>query len=196
MGGAQAVSHSDDGTGAVGLRRESLEHAAFASSRINLKRAELRLPDPGFLQFGQFLQGSAPDDDKGWLCGREIVCGIEHLCAVAGNGMGEGFIQIEATAALQFLDENGNKLEGIDAVEGETIEFVVVNTAGSDHNFWIGTPDELQVMGGETDTGIETWQNGEQTLTWTVPAAGGPLQFACTVPGHYSLMNGDIVISS
>ncbi len=103
-------------------------------------------------------------------------------------------IKIEATAALQFLDENGNKLERIDAVEGETIEFVVVNTAGSDHNFYIGAPEDLQVMGGETDTGIATWQSGEQTLTWTVPAPGEALQFACTVPGHYSLMNGDIVI--
>ncbi len=77
---------------------------------------------------------------------------------------------------------------------GETIQFEVDNMAGFDHNFWIGTPDQLQVPNGTTDVGIPTWQSGVQTVTWT--AGGEGLQFACTVPGHYTTMHGDIVVSS
>ena len=50
---------------------------------------------------------------------------------------------------------------------------------------------------GETDLGIPAWTEGVQTYTWTVPESGAEgLQFACTVPGHYTPMHGDIVISS
>jgi uncharacterized cupredoxin-like copper-binding protein/mono/diheme cytochrome c family protein len=103
-------------------------------------------------------------------------------------------IRLDANAALQFTDESGSVVSQIDAVAGETIEFVIDNTAGFDHNFWIGTPDVLSVPNAETDVGIPTWQSGEQTLTWTVPDEAGTLEFACTVPGHYTTMHGDIVI--
>ncbi len=80
---------------------------------------------------------------------------------------------------------------------GETIEFIVDNTAGFDHNFFIGEAAALQVPFGETEAGIPTWQSGEQSYIWTVPESGAEgLQFACTVPGHYTPMHGDIVISS
>ncbi len=106
-------------------------------------------------------------------------------------------IKMLANAALQFTDEDGAVLSSIDAIPGETIEFQIDNTAGFDHNFYIGTPEELQVPFGETEEGIPTWQSGVETYTWTVPEAGAEgLQFACTVPGHYTLMSGDIVISS
>ena len=55
-------------------------------------------------------------------------------------------------------------------VAGETIEFVVDNTAGFDHNFYIGPADVLQTSFAETEVGIPTWQSGVQELTWTVPA--------------------------
>ncbi len=104
---------------------------------------------------------------------------------------------LTATAALQFLGEDGAPLKLLDAVPGETIEFVIDNEAGFDHNFWIGPTDEVSVPNNETDNGIPTWQSGEQTLTWTVPEAGTEgLQFGCTIPGHYAAgMHGDIVIS-
>jgi hypothetical protein len=106
-------------------------------------------------------------------------------------------IKMAANAALQFVDESGAPITQIDAIPGETIEFLIDNTAGFDHNFYIGTAEELQVPFGETDEGIPTWQTGVETYTWTVPEAGAQgLQFACTVPGHYALMNGDIVITS
>ena len=103
-------------------------------------------------------------------------------------------VRLEATSSLQFTDESGAVVSQIAVVPGETIEFVVNNSAGFDHNFWIGTPDVLSVPNAETDVGIPTWQSGEQTVTWTVPDDGGALQFACTVPGHYTTMHGDIVI--
>ena len=106
-------------------------------------------------------------------------------------------IRVTANAALQFLDEDGAQLSQIQAVPGETIEFIIDNTAGFEHNFYIGTPEELQVPYGETDVGIATWRSGEQTYTWTVPESGAEgLQFACTVPGHYQPMHGDIVITA
>ncbi len=103
-------------------------------------------------------------------------------------------VRLEATSSLQFTDESGAVVSQIAVVPGETIEFVVNNSAGFDHNFWIGTPDVLSVPNAETDVGIPTWQSGEQTVTWTVPEDGGALQFACTVPGHYTTMHADIVI--
>jgi hypothetical protein len=106
-------------------------------------------------------------------------------------------INLQANAALQFTDETGAQVTQIQAVPGETIEFVVDNTAGFDHNFYIGPAEDLQVPFAETEDGIATWASGVQTYTWTVPESGTEgLQFACTVPGHYTPMHGDIVISS
>ena len=103
-------------------------------------------------------------------------------------------VHLQATSSLQFTDENGTVVTEFAAAPGETIEFVVDNVAGFGHNFWIGTPDELAVGNAETDTGIPTWESGEQSVMWTVPSDGGPLQFACTVPGHYATMHANIVI--
>ena len=101
---------------------------------------------------------------------------------------------ISATAGLQFQDENGAQITQIDVVAGETIEFVVDNTAGFDHNFYIGPEDVVSASSAQTDLGIPTWPSGVQSVTWTVESSDQPLQFACTVPGHYAPMHGDIVI--
>jgi mono/diheme cytochrome c family protein len=106
-------------------------------------------------------------------------------------------IKLQATADLKFVDEAGNHVTELQVAPGEVIQFEVDNVAGFDHDFWIGTPEELQVPNGTTDVGIPIWQSGVQTVTWTAPDAADPagLQFACTVPGHYTTMHGDIVIS-
>jgi mono/diheme cytochrome c family protein len=101
-------------------------------------------------------------------------------------------IKLQATADLHFRDEAGNVVSQIDAIEGESVQFEIDNTAGFDHNFYIGSADQLGVPNGTTETGIPTWQSGVQTVTWTATADG--LQFACTVPGHASTMHGSIVI--
>lgn len=104
-------------------------------------------------------------------------------------------IKMDATATLQFTDENGAPVSELDLVEGQTVEFVIDNTAGFDHNFYIGPEALLSTPSTRTDVGIPDWPSGEQTLTWTVEAGETPLQFACTLPGHYTTMHGDIVIS-
>jgi uncharacterized cupredoxin-like copper-binding protein/mono/diheme cytochrome c family protein len=106
-------------------------------------------------------------------------------------------IELVATASLQFTDTSGAQVTQIEVMPGETVEFVVDNTANFDHNFWIGDPAVLQGAFAETDVGVPAWQSGVQTITWTVPESGAEgLQFACTVPGHYTSMHGDIVISA
>ncbi len=125
--------------------------------------------------------------------------GTDVSAPAAGVGTPEAprIVNLTATAALQFLGEDGAPLKSLEAAPGETIEFVVDNEAGFDHNFWIGPADEVSVPSAQTDNGIPTWQSGDQTLTWTVPEAGTEgLQFGCTIPGHYAAgMHGDIVIS-
>jgi mono/diheme cytochrome c family protein/uncharacterized cupredoxin-like copper-binding protein len=101
-------------------------------------------------------------------------------------------IRLQATADLRFKDEAGNVVSEIAVTDGETVQFEVENVAGFEHNFWIGTPDELSVPNATTDVGIPSWTSGVQTVTWT--AGGEGLQFACTVPGHYSTMNGALVV--
>ena len=118
-----------------------------------------------------------------------------ETAAAGGTADAPRQVNLLANAALQFTDENGMIVNAIPVTPGETIEFVVDNTAGFDHNFYIGTAEELQGSFAETDVGIPTWQSGVQTVTWTVPEEGAEvLQFACTVPGHYTPMHGNFQI--
>jgi hypothetical protein len=118
--------------------------------------------------------------------------GVTPEPIAGGSAESPRVVRLEATASIQYVDEAGNKITQLDVVEGETIQFEVENAAGFDHNFFIGTPEQLQVPNGTTDAGIPTWQSGVQTVTWT--ATGEGLQFACTVPGHYSTMSANIVV--
>ena len=67
----------------------------------------------------------------------------EGDAAAGGTADSPRVVNISANAALQFLDEDGTLLNSIGVTPGETIEFVIDNTAGFDHNFWIGTAEEL-----------------------------------------------------
>lgn len=99
-------------------------------------------------------------------------------------------IELNAEAALAFTDPDGQKVTDIPVTPGETIVFQVDNTAGFEHNFYIGTDEQLSVAGATTDTGIANWTSGVQELTWVVPDDITGLKFGCTVAGHYALMNG------
>jgi uncharacterized cupredoxin-like copper-binding protein len=105
-------------------------------------------------------------------------------------------IELVATGALQFTDPAGTQVRDIPVTPGETITFRVDNTAGFDHNFYIGTDEQLIVPAGTTDVGIATWQTGVQELTWVVPADITGLKFGCTVPGHYALMQGTFSVAA
>jgi mono/diheme cytochrome c family protein/uncharacterized cupredoxin-like copper-binding protein len=103
-------------------------------------------------------------------------------------------IQVIATAVLTFTDEDGVTLSDIPVVAGETVTFEVTNEAGFDHNFYLGPEEAVMGPGATTDFGIPTWTEGTQTLTVTAQDGTVPIQFACTVPGHYGPMHGDIVV--
>jgi uncharacterized cupredoxin-like copper-binding protein len=104
-------------------------------------------------------------------------------------------IPLEANAALQFTDAAGTVVSDIPVVAGEVVRFEVDNVAQFSHNFRIGTDDELAVPNAAGQAGIPDWTEGVQTLEWTVPDSGD-LKFACTVPGHYALMQGTFTIQS
>jgi hypothetical protein len=105
-------------------------------------------------------------------------------------------IDLLANGALQFTDPAGTQVRDIPVTPGETITFRIDNTAGFDHNFYIGTDDQLIVPAGTTEVGIPTWQTGVQELTWVVPADISGLKFGCTVPGHYALMQGTFSVAA
>ena len=180
---------------------EGDEEAAGPESVVRLARPQLRAGSRGHARAG-LLEGARRaaaghrwrhgyDDRPRGGYGNHRA---DHRC---GTPDAPRQINLQANAALQFTDETGTPVAQIQALPGETIEFVIDNTAGFDHNFYIGDADALQVPFGETENGIATWASGVQTYTWTVPESGTEgLQFACTVPGHYQPMHGDIVITS
>jgi uncharacterized cupredoxin-like copper-binding protein len=105
-------------------------------------------------------------------------------------------IDIIATGALQFTTPSGEQIRDIPVTPGETVIFRVDNQAGFDHNFYIGTDEQLITPSATTETGIPPWQTGVQELTWVVPADITGLKFGCTVPGHYTLMQGTFSVAA
>ena len=98
-------------------------------------------------------------------------------------------IQLELTSSLQ-IQQDGEQVVELEVEEGETIRFVLDNTAGFSHDFFIGPPDALS--SGTTDglPGVEVWDSGVQEFEYVVTADTAQLEFACTVPGHYQTMHG------
>ena len=123
----------------------------------------------------------------------------EGTAAPAGSETPSGearVIDLVANAALQFTTPDGTHVTDIPVTPGETILFRIDNTAGFDHNFYIGTDAELNVPSTTTGTGIPVWQSGVQELTWVVPDDISGLMFGCTVPGHYSVMHGTFSVGA
>lgn len=104
-------------------------------------------------------------------------------------------IEIETTAALQFTDDRGDPLEEIAVTPGEDVLFRLLNRAGFEHSFYIGSAEELEVPMGTTDTGVGPWTTGVQELVWAVPDDVSGLMFGCTVPGHFLAHHGVFVVA-
>jgi uncharacterized cupredoxin-like copper-binding protein len=104
-------------------------------------------------------------------------------------------IDLQADGALRFTDATGQQIQDIPVTPGETVTFRVTNTAGFAHNFYIGEDSELMTPAGTTDTGIPDWSTGVEELEWVVPDDISSLKFGCTVPGHYTLMQGVFSVS-
>lgn len=103
-------------------------------------------------------------------------------------------IELEMSGALQIL-RDGQQVTDIPVTVGETILFRVTNTAGYDHNFYIGPDDRLAANDVAGLPGIPTYMEGTEEFEWVVPEDATSLKFGCTVPGHYQLMNGTFSIA-
>jgi mono/diheme cytochrome c family protein len=107
-------------------------------------------------------------------------------------------IEIEGTGSLSWIDPSTDApLSSITLVAGETVEFHVINESGIPHNLHIGSESELAAAPGDNDLpGVDTFPppEGPQTFQYVVENVPDQPQFACTVPGHYTTMNGDFVI--
>ena len=66
---------------------------------------------------------------------------------------------------------------------GETTTFVITNSSGYAHSFYIGPSQQLLLGQADGLTGIPEWTDAEpKELAWDVPADITGLKFARTVP--------------
>lgn len=77
---------------------------------------------------------------------------------------------------------------------GQVVTFRISNSAGFAHNFYIGPAGALAANQVSGLPGIPDFNEGTQEFQYTVTDETATLQFACTVPGHYPLMNGTFTI--
>jgi hypothetical protein len=99
-------------------------------------------------------------------------------------------IELELTSSLE-ITQDGTPVTDIPVSPGETIHFVLTNTAGFDHDFYIGTQAELAAGKVDALPGVPTWSSdGPMTFDWVVPAEIAGLEFGCTLRGHYPTMHG------
>ena len=100
-------------------------------------------------------------------------------------------IDLELTADLK-IKQNGQQVSTIPVVQGETYTFRVANTAGFDHDFFIGSDADLGA-GATGLPGIPAWSSGTREFQHTFDGPG-PIAFGCTIPGHYTQMKGTFEI--
>jgi mono/diheme cytochrome c family protein/uncharacterized cupredoxin-like copper-binding protein len=110
-----------------------------------------------------------------------------------GTAQSPRVIKVDETASLTITDDKGSQLGAVPVKAGEVVEFQVTNTAGFDHDFYVGTADDLKAGATANLKGIPAFSSGTKSFTYTVPSSG-QLQFACTIPGHYQTMHGDLQI--
>ena len=106
-------------------------------------------------------------------------------------------IAVEETAELRIVDAEGTELSALAVVPGESLVFEVTNTAPFDHNFIIGPAEALEENSTADLPGTPNFTEGTETFEWQVPEDAAELegfQFACTVPGHYEPMHGDLIV--
>jgi uncharacterized cupredoxin-like copper-binding protein len=103
-------------------------------------------------------------------------------------------IDLEETSSLTIL-QNGQPATSIPIVAGQTYTFNITNSAGFDHDFYLGPPDKLTAGTVDGLPGVPVFQSGTQTFTWTADASATGWQFGCTVPGHFQTMHGDLAVT-
>ncbi|MCY7418761.1 MAG: multicopper oxidase domain-containing protein [Chloroflexi bacterium] len=102
-------------------------------------------------------------------------------------------IELDENGALQ-ITRDGVPVTELTVKDGETIHFVISNSAGFDHDLYIGTADQLMQRDVAGLPGVPAFTTGTLEFDYTVTPATAGLQFACTVPGHYPLMHGTFTV--
>jgi hypothetical protein len=103
-------------------------------------------------------------------------------------------IELEETANLQIL-QAGQPVTVLSFTVGQTYTFHINNSAGFDHDFYLGPPDKLQANTVDGLPGVPVNTQGTQEFTWTASADAQGWEFACTVPGHYTNMHGTVMLA-
>jgi uncharacterized cupredoxin-like copper-binding protein len=98
-------------------------------------------------------------------------------------------ISLDETASLT-ITKDGQPLSALDVKKGDTLTFQITNSAGFDHDFYIGSADQLKNNQTAGLPGVAPFSTGTQQFTYTVTDATATLQFACTLPAHYDPMHG------
>ncbi len=113
-----------------------------------------------------------------------------------GGSPGAGDVETLAlteTMTLQIQRE-GQQVTEIALSEGQSYTFEITNEGGLEHNFYIGTPEQLQSNDVAGLPGVPNFTDGTQTFEYMATAETAGLEFACTVPGHYQPMHGTMVV--
>ncbi|MEX2547684.1 MAG: c-type cytochrome [Chloroflexota bacterium] len=107
-------------------------------------------------------------------------------------------IEVEGTQDIKWVDPaSGQPLSAITIVQGETVEFRIINQTVFPHNFKLGSATELATAPNPNPLpGVEDFDvtRSPQTFTYTFETVPSEPQFACTVPGHYQTMNGSLLV--
>jgi uncharacterized cupredoxin-like copper-binding protein len=129
-----------------------------------------------------------PTPTAGATVAPSTPAGSPSVSAAAGQT-----ISLDLTSSVQ-IQQDGAQVGELVVHEGETVHFVLDNTAGFGHDFYIGPPDKLSA--GTTDglPGVEQWDSGVREFDYVVTADTANLQFGCTVPGHFQTMHGSFKV--
>ena len=111
----------------------------------------------------------------------------------ASPSAGGTVIELEETNTLQIL-QGGQAVTELHFTIGQTYTFHINNTAGFDHDFYLGPPERLEANDVDGLPGVPVNQQGMQEFTWTVSADAQGWEFACTVLGHYPSMHGMVML--
>ena len=115
--------------------------------------------------------------------------------ASAGGGAGGQMIDLNETASLQITDPSGKPVTNIVVHKGETVQFMITNTAGFVHNLYVGKVSDLEAGNLSALTGTGDFTSGMKEFTYTSSDTSAPLGFGCMVPGHYQAgMKGTFTI--
>jgi hypothetical protein len=112
--------------------------------------------------------------------------------APSGSAAPGNVIELHETADLRIVDPGGQQVTNITVKKGEAYTFRITNMAGFDHNFYIGPPADLQAGNTGNLTGLAPFSSGTKEFQYTF--SGDAVGFGCTLPGHYSTMQGTFTI--